>query len=90
MTVWHFGNRPIAATSWHSQRPVDFSLSGLPDTPDPIMPSLLVTIFAVELVVQLVNSVGAAAINDLVSDWSRDPKLPPGPARLLILRFEEH
>ncbi len=40
------------------------------------MPSLLVTIFAVELVVQLVNSVGATAINDLVSDWSRDPNLP--------------
>lgn len=31
------------------------------------MPSLLVVIFAIELVVQLVNTIGATSINNLVS-----------------------
>ena len=30
------------------------------------MPSLLVTVFALEVVIQIINSVGAAAINNLV------------------------
>lgn len=32
------------------------------------MPSLLVVIFIIELVVQLINTIGAATINDLVGN----------------------
>ncbi len=35
------------------------------------MPSLLVVIFVVELVVQLINTIGATTINDLVRTVSR-------------------
>lgn len=43
------------------------------------MPSLLVVIFAVELFVQLVNTIGAATINNLVRS----------PVPILILGKEE-
>ena len=42
------------------------------------MPSLLVVIFVVELVVQLINTIGATTINDLVRTPSLVLHVRPG------------
>lgn len=61
---------PLAAWSWRHRLPSHSRPTQHPATHNSTMASLLVVIFVVELAAAVVNSIGAATINNLV----RPPK----------------
>ena len=68
----------LATSASHGRDSTILSRRTLSDNVTASMPSLLVVVFALEVIVQIINNVGAATINNLVSSpqllWAPDAR----------------